>query len=160
MPQKDGRFMAEKESATREEIQIQVEQNVQITGKIEPIVSILVPIRIQSASNLREHWTKRRARDNTQELMIRMYLRNATHVPPGVPCLPLQIKLTRIAPKALDTYNLGEAFKRTIDTIADWVVPGLARGRADSVEGLEFFFAQQKGKVREYGLKIEMWDRK
>lgn len=151
--------MAKEKSGIGEEIQMQIQQNVAFKGKIEPIISIVVPIRIQSVANLREHWTKRRARDNSQELMIRVALHNATGVPPGVPCLPLQIKLTRIAPKALDFDNLVACFKKTIDVISDWVSPGLAPGRADSVEGLEFFFGQEKGKVREYGLKIEMWDR-
>jgi len=152
--------MAKETPGSGEKVQMQVQQNLEVEGKTEPILSITVPIRIQSSSNLREHWARKRARDNSQELMIRMYLRNEAGVPPGVPCLPLQIKLTRIAPKSLDYDNLVAAFKKALDVLSDWVTPGLAPGRADSVEGLTFHFGQQKGKVREYGLKIEIWDRK
>lgn len=139
---------------------MQVEQDMAFTGKTEPVISLIVPIKIQTSANMWEHWSKKRARDNTQELMIRLALRDASGVPPGVPCLPLQIKLTRIAPKPLDYDNLVAALKRSVDTVADWITPGLRRGRADSVKGVEFFYGQQKGKVREYGLKIEIWDHK
>ena len=148
--------MAETKSGPREEIQAQVQQKEQDEASRKPRISVLVPLRIQSSANLREHWTKKRTRDNVQELQIRLALRENIAKPKP----PLRAVLTRIAPKALDYDNLVSSLKRAVDTVADWITPGLAPGRADSVEGVEFFFKQERGKVREYGLKIEIWDQK
>ena len=72
------------------------------------------------------------------------------------PCLPCKVTLTRVSPRALDIDNLWSAQKICIDVIADWIIPGLAPGRADGQEGLEFDCKQRKGKVREYALEIKI----
>jgi hypothetical protein len=42
------------------------------------------------------------------------------------------------------------------DAIADFIYPGLAAGRADDNANLSWTFRQQKGKVKEYALKVEI----
>lgn len=52
--------------------------------------------------------------------------------------------------------NLPMSMKYFKDAIADWFYPGLAAGRADDNKSLKWFFKQEKGKVKEYGLKVEI----
>jgi len=71
------------------------------------------------------------------------------------PRLPCKIILTRIAPRALDIDNLWSAQKSVIDVITDWIIPGLAPGRADNDSRIEIECKQRKGKPREYALEAE-----
>ena len=52
--------------------------------------------------------------------------------------------------------NLPSALKASKDAVADLLSPGLAPGRADGSNLIKWEFKQQKGKVREYALKIEL----
>ena len=70
------------------------------------------------------------------------------------PSLPCTITLTRIAPRELDFDNLGYSLKKSIDTVADWILPGMAPGRADGDDRMEFILKQKKGKLKEYALEI------
>jgi hypothetical protein len=65
---------------------------------------------------------------------------------------PLVVRLTRIAPRALDVDNLISGMKPVRDGVTD----GL--GLADDSEktGLTWEYAQMRGVAREYGLRIEI----
>jgi hypothetical protein len=51
--------------------------------------------------------------------------------------------------------NLMSSLKDIVDILADYLIPGLAPGRADSDSQLSFIYQQKKGRVREHSLKIE-----
>lgn len=113
---------------------------------------IVIPIRIVSESNLREHWSTKNKRHNKHALAIRFMIRQVTSEIP----LPCSIMMTRVAPRFLDDDNLRGALKHARDTIADILIPGLAKGRADGDPRLKFEYGQEKGKPRQYALKIEI----
>lgn len=113
---------------------------------------ITIPLRIPSESNIREHWTKRHKRHKEQERAIRLFLQPKAHLFP----LPVCIVLIRISPRKLDDDNLVGALKHVRDTIADILIPGLAKGRADGDKRLKFSYSQERGKTGQYFLKIEI----
>ena len=113
------------------------------------ILSLKVPIRIQSESNLREHWTKKHKRQKKQKLVLRQYLMTLEK-----PSLPVEITLVRIAPRQIDVDNMWSGVKIAIDTIADWLIPGHMPGIADGDRRLTFRVEQKKGDPKEYALKI------
>ena len=112
---------------------------------------VTVPIRLRSTGNLRLHWSKLHKIKKDISRAILFHLQ--THKKPSLPCT---ITLTRIAPRSLDRAdNLGMSCKVPIDVIADWLIPGLAPGRADGDPQLTFRIEQRKGKPKEYGLEIK-----
>ena len=111
-----------------------------------------LPIRIVSEANLREHWSKKSSRHKKQGLIIR----NALHS--HRIALPCVVTLTRVAPRQLDEDNLMTALKYARDTVADIIIPGLAKGRADGDSRIEWRYGQEKGKPKYYALKIEVID--
>jgi hypothetical protein len=123
--------------------------------------SVLIPVKIESLANKMEHWSKRHKRNKTLKFLIQREL--------AVNNVPIfdQVKqtqeervkaaLTRIAPRSLDSVdNLPSAMKPVIDSICDFFLPGLKAGRADSDKRFEFTLHQEKGKPKEYGLRIEI----
>ena len=60
------------------------------------------------------------------------------------------ITLTRIAPRVLDTDNLASAMKAVRDGVAD------ALGVDDGSSRLTWRYAQEKGKTREYAVRVEI----
>lgn len=107
-------------------------------------VTITLPIRLGSVSNLREHWSQRAKRAKSHRgsvsLAVAYYARELG--------LPVTVTLTRIAPRALDDDNLRGALKATRDGIAD------AFGVDDRDPRITWLYAQRRGKPREYGLEI------
>lgn len=114
-----------------------------------------LPIRTVSEANRgSEHWTKVRLRKKKQSQWVWAHWKS---VNPTV-SLPCKVVLTRIAPRSLDKQeNLPMAFKAITDTIADLIIPGKARGQADSDERIEWLFKQEKGKPKEYAIRIEIF---
>lgn len=107
---------------------------------------IIVPIRLLSAGNLPEHWSKRHVRNKKQKGAVRYILS------PRIDELRQYkiIELKRLAPRTLDYDNLVFAFKHIRDGIADMLHPGLAPGRAD--EFLTFSYSQSKSS--DYAISI------
>jgi len=110
--------------------------------------TFIVPIRLRSEANIKDHWTKKRKRRLAQQKAVAIlwnsHIRSLK--------LPVGITLTRQAPRTLDDDNLVAAFKWIRDAIGDLITPGLAPGRADNVKGLSFHYSQEKCKT--YGVKI------
>jgi hypothetical protein len=79
-------------------------------------VRLLLPLRLDSAANLRERWQVRARRVASQRQFVAAYIR---HQP--VPALPVVVTLVRIAPRALDGDNLQSAFKAVRDEVAKWL---------------------------------------
>lgn len=117
------------------------------------VLSLELPIRLMSEANLKDHWTKKRKRRLLQQRIIACeWKARNLHI-----SLPALIKLVRIAPRSLDDDNLVSAFKWQRDQISDLITPGLAKGRADNVEGLSFAYGQEKGGKGEYKVRIEIY---
>lgn len=112
-----------------------------------------LPIKLESVANKREHWSKAHSRAKKQKQVIKMlFLSEKPEI-----SLPAHIKLTRVAPRPLDHQdNLRMAMKAILDEICNLIIPGLAAGRADSDPRLTFEYAQERGKPKEYALKIEI----
>ena len=107
-----------------------------------------IPIRTVSEMNQREHWKARYRRKKVQQKITQLFLPKKT--PTGVH----RISLTRVAPRAFDPDNLAASFKNIIDTICDWLKPGLAPGQSD--RGLAVTFHQRKGKPKEYKVIVHL----
>lgn len=111
----------------------------------ENVVCVLLPLRIESTANLREHWTAKARRSATHRATARLELMGAHR---DKPTGPVTITLTRIAPRQLDGDNLQSAFKATRDGVADWL------GRPDNHPSLTWVYAQRKGKPGQYAAEV------
>lgn len=116
------------------------------------MISIIIPIKTVSESNCSEHWAKKRKRYKEQKFMT--FISCKDHINPNT--LPCIINMTRIAPRQLDDDNLPMSMKWIRDEIADLLIPGKARGQADSDPRIKWTYAQEKGKPKEYSVKIEI----
>lgn len=116
------------------------------------LISITIPIKTVSEANSSEHWTKKSKRHNQQKFIIKIMFRKCVRYID----LPCTIKLTRIAPRALDYDNLCCSMKWCLDAICDCLVPGLKPGRADGDERISVEYYQEKGMPKEYALKIDV----
>ncbi len=109
-----------------------------------------LPIHLKASAHKRLHWTRIRAIYQSQAILVtsglNAQLENIT--------LPAKITLARIAPRELDFDNLVTAFKHIRDTVADLLIPGLAKGRADGDKRLQWEYMQIKGIPKEYAVKI------
>lgn len=113
-----------------------------------PLV-VTLPLRLHSAANLREHWTRKASRTETQRRVARLATRAALA---GPVAWPVVVSITRIAPRPLDKHdNLGSAAKAIVDGIADAL--GLA---SDSDPRVSWSYAQRRGAVREYAVEIRI----
>ncbi len=110
------------------------------------MIKVLLPIKVVSVANLREHWSKKAARAkihrSTAKLMLTQW---GLH-----PELPVTVTLTRIGAKTLDDDNLRSAAKAARDGVADWL------GLDDADPRVTWAYAQQIGKTGEYGLIVEV----
>jgi hypothetical protein len=106
------------------------------------------PLRTQSALNLREHWRVRAKRVKAERIAA------FTYTPAWVRSqLPVVIRLVRIAPRELDTDNLAASFKGVRDGIADRL------GIDDRDDRVHWHYAQQRGKPKEYAVRVEVTQR-
>jgi len=112
------------------------------------VIDVLLPVRTWSEANLRTHWGKRARRAKKQRQAARLLVRAAR------PALPVSgaiaITLTRIAPRVLDTDNLASGLKAVRDGVAD------ALRLDDGSSRLTWRYAQEKGKPREYAVRVEI----
>lgn len=118
------------------------------------LLTTTVEIRTVSETNQREHHMVRHRRRKAQRRSTFLGLlaagRKASVDAPGV---PLMVRLTRIAPRGLDTDNLGSSLKAIRDGVADWL------GRDDGDPTILWEYEQRRGKPREYAVLIELFDR-
>jgi hypothetical protein len=112
--------------------------------------TITLPKELLSEGNKTDHWSKKYKRNKLKDNYLIAYCSNINIT------LPALIKITRIAPRALDFDNLHTTMKHYIDFLSSKLIPGLRSGRADSDPRLKFELLQEKGKVRQYSLKIEI----
>ncbi len=114
-------------------------------------IEVEIPIRTVSEANSSEHWTKKHRRKKSQrfalEFCLYFYKKEIR--------LPCHITLTRIAPRSLDTGdNLPCSFKHIRDVIAELITGDTRPGLADSDDRLTWEYKQEKGKPKEYAIRI------
>ena len=110
-----------------------------------------LPIRIVSVANAREHWSAKakRAKDHrfTAYMATRAWLRGRK-----LP-RPIEVTLTRLAPRKLDGDNLQSAFKALRDGVADALA--IDDGSAEAT----WLYEQRVGKPREYAAIVTIQPR-
>lgn len=116
-----------------------------------------VPLRVESALNMREHWGKRSRRVKAERAATALVcLRLKGFFPRDA---DLVVTLTRVAPGTLDDDNLASSLKGVRDELA------VLLGRDDAPgSGVEWSYAQirgrraapKQGRVTEYGVDIEV----
>jgi hypothetical protein len=110
---------------------------------------VIVPVKIESSLNLREHWRKR-ANRNTSHRAAAFFAMKAAVKKFDPAILPCVVTLTRVAPRELDDDNLAGGFKSVRDGIADWL------GCDDRDKRIAWRYAQRQGGVREYAAEVEI----
>lgn len=109
---------------------------------------ITIPIRIQSP-NVTEHWRVKHKRNKLHAMLIRSELSKVAK-----PALPCVVILTRRGIGRMDFDNVVYSLKPARDTLADWLLPGMAAGRADGDERITWHYKQEQGYP--YALIVEI----
>ena len=109
------------------------------------VLCVLLPVKIESTANLREHWRQRASRTQRQRSHAWAVLR---HAKPAPSIGSVVVTLTRIAPRELDDDNLAHAFKAVRDGVADWL------GVPDNHPAVRWLYAQRKGPPKTYSAEI------
>ena len=115
-----------------------------------PLFNESLPLRTKSIANIREHWAKRSKRTKNERHLAKYVF--SKHYPPK----PIEgskiiyVKLTRVAPRKLDTDNLAGSLKAVRDGIADWL-------KIDDGSSLvSWEYSQRRAGVRIYGVDVEV----
>lgn len=108
-------------------------------------MTLTIPLRLDSSANLREHWAAKAKRVKYQRQVVAWVLGNRPR-----PALPVEVTLTRVAPRALDGDNLQGAFKAPRDEIARWF------GVADNHPGIVWRYAQRRDGVGVYAVEVRV----
>jgi len=112
-----------------------------------PIVSVEVPVRLVNTSNSRSGWRSTAKRAKTVRETTRMLVRNAT----SGRVFPLVVRLVYVGPRQLDDDGIASAVKSLRDGVAD------ALGVDDRDPRVVWVPDQERGGVREYGARVEIY---
>ena len=121
------------------------------------IRSWTVPIEVvNEAAKANQHWRIKSRRHNSQHFAVLHHLEEIC----AYRNQKIHVKLIRISPRMLDSEdNLPYSFKWIKDSLADMLIPGLQRGRADDSDLIDWSYAQEKGKPKEKGMRVEVYAR-
>lgn len=108
-------------------------------------MTLTIPYRLPSMANARLHWVAKARIVKDQRQLVTMFLGRWPR-----PALPVTVRLTRIAPRALDGDNLQGAFKACRDSVATWL------GVDDADTRVVWEYAQSKGGAKRYAIVIEV----
>lgn len=119
------------------------------------MINVYVPIRTVSEMNNFDHWTKKHKRHKSQKATVKLFLlpQILAKTDSILPCI---LTITRISPRYLDRDNLYASLKYVTDACCELLVPGLAIGRADSDKRIQIEISQEKGGVKEQGVRIQI----
>jgi len=111
-------------------------------------IDFQIPVKTISEANQREHWAVKHRRKKAQQVETGLAFlvnvrRNIT--------FPCTVRLTRIAPKALDADNLAGSFKHVQDALARKL--GVDDGDAEKVT---WVYQQLPIGQRHYSVKVEI----
>lgn len=112
-----------------------------------PVVSVGVPVRMVNTSNGREHWraTAKRAK------MVRALTDRLVRAEISGRVFPLAVRLVYVGPRQLDDDGVASAVKSLRDGVAD------ALGVDDRDPRVVWVPDQERGGVREYGARVEIY---
>jgi hypothetical protein len=120
------------------------------------LISFTAPIEVISEANTSEHHMISYRRHKKQKKLVKAYMSQLSLYRD----VSLTIKLIRISSRKLDSHdNLTTAFKYVVDAIADILNPGKAAGRADDSCLFKWEYDQEKGKVREKSIRVDVYER-
>jgi hypothetical protein len=108
--------------------------------------AVTIPVRLVSESNAHEHWRSRQKRAKSQRATVAAVARSVL----ARPALPCVIRITRIAPKALDRNNLDGSAKHVVDGLADWL------GIDDRDPRVAYVCEQERGAKGDYAVRVEV----
>jgi hypothetical protein len=118
------------------------------------LLKIKLPIKTVSEGNKSEHWSKKSKRHKNQKFLVKLALADQLDT---LPSLPVQITLTRVAPRSLDRHdNLPMALKYVLDAICEILIPNKAIGQADGDPRIQVKYEQIRGVPKEYAIEIEI----
>lgn len=109
--------------------------------------SVTADVKTVSEANRRGSWRAHHPRTQLQRQTVGMLMRGLR-----IPKTGVLVRLTRIAPQKLDRDNLASALKACRDGVADWL--GIDDRES---ERLMWVVAQEKGRVREYAVRIDVF---
>ena len=111
-------------------------------------IFVMLPLRTVSGANMREHWSAKAKRAKLHRSTARMMLTldkkwcaKQNH---------FDVRITRIAPKKLDSDNLAISNKAIRDGIAD------AIGIDDGSNKFSWEYRQESGRPKEYAVRVEI----
>lgn len=111
------------------------------------MITVTLPIRAESVSNLREHWRNRASRAKSHRTQAWAELRAADKEPRLLG--PVRVTVTRIAPRPLDSHdNLRASLKACVDGVADWL------GVKDNDARVTWAYAQERGAPKTYAVRL------
>lgn len=123
------------------------------TARKQAAVLVRVPLRTVSEANSHEHWRLRQQRAKQQRFAVGL------QVKPKVEGLvpPLNVLITRVAPRQLDSDNLAASNKHVRDAVAECL------GIDDGDERIAWLYSQRRAEQGEawtvagYGIEIAIW---
>lgn len=105
---------------------------------------VTVPLRLVSEANAHQHWRERQRRAKAQRQAVRVFWWGS-----ALPqTKPAEVRLTRLAPRKLDSDNLQGACKHVRDEVAALC------GFDDRDESVRWVYAQERAKA--YGVRVEV----
>lgn len=125
------------------------------TAKLVTIADVVVPVRLVSESNQREHWAAKHRRMVNQQFATYICLCGAiANVADRSVRKPLTVTLTRIGPRRMDGDNNVGSFKHVQDSVAGFF--GVDDGDRKAVR---WRYAQKIGKPAEVRILVQGFTR-
>lgn len=118
------------------------------------VASLYLPIRTVSAANERVHWSTKAKRVKAERELVRLVWRSTGNRATREAVAGKQVvrvSFVRVAPRLLDSDNLGGAIKGIRDQIADEL--GVSDGPHT---GIEWTYGQTKGQPGEWAVAVEI----
>ena len=109
-------------------------------------------VRTVSEANSHEHWRERQKRAKEQRELVALVVRAQGQGDAFRMALDagLDVFITRVAPRGLDTDNLAGALKACRDGVADWL------GIDDRDPRVTWHVRQEQGAPKSYGVRVEV----
>ena len=112
------------------------------------MIRVLLPVRLVTLENQREHWAQKAKRAKEQRKLVHLALL-AKHGPSQL-AGALMVTLTRLAPRKLDPGNLEGSFKHVQDGVADWLC------RDDGHASLTWVYKQESAGANAYACEVSI----
>ena len=118
-----------------------------------PQLAFTIPgLRVDSETNSREHWTKKRNRKKVQKAAVwAMWPRESNSAFLREVSCPCVVRFIRVGPKKLDDDNLAESFKACRDEVARQI------GYDDGSDFINWEYAQVPVGKRVYQVRVEVY---